>query len=337
MQMQEKYGTPWEVIFAQMQIESQVGTTGVSVHGATNNWLGITGSGDAGSWTSSSGRKWAKFSSVGASIEAWAGPKVLRNGYYDDAFPQLNPNNYNLEAFLKIMISHYAPNSDGNNEAQYVKNILSIINGPIAAVRAEKNWPSSAELAKQKNIQVGGQMPIGGSIADGDFDDTVVANCVDPTGGNGDINATALALSWPDRSHDSDSPKPEYASALVSTGVSNLGDSCSKIGKSCDAFVATVMRHSGADPDFYCCGAASVHSYLINSNKYIEIPNTGKESDLRPGDILSSPSHVEIYVVTANGEGRIASASHCDRTGDHGKAYSSSYDGKNFRIFRIKG
>jgi len=165
MEMQRKYGTPWEVVIAQMAVESSVGTAGIAVSGATNNWLGITGSGDAGTWYSSSGRAWAKFSSVEASIEAWAGRKVLRNGYYNDAFRYLDPNSYNLHAFLKVMISHYAPGSDGNDEEGYVAKVERFINGSIRVVREERGWLSSAELAAKENIAIGGQYPLGTSIA----------------------------------------------------------------------------------------------------------------------------------------------------------------------------
>ena len=194
MEAQRKYGVPWEVVIAQMAVESSVGTAGIAVAGATNNWLGITGSGDAGTWYNSKGRAWAKFSSVEASIDAWAGRKVLRNGYYDDAFQYLDPNNYNLHAFLKVMISHYAPSSDGNNESAYVSNVEKFINGSIRAVREEKGWLSSAELAAKENISIGGQYPIGSSVGSGsgsssvvDMDDGLIepSRCLDENeGGN---------------------------------------------------------------------------------------------------------------------------------------------------------
>jgi uncharacterized FlgJ-related protein len=164
MDMQREYGTPWEVVLAQMQKESSTGTAGIAVSGATNNWLGITGEGNAGSWTSGNGRKWAKYSDVGSSIKDWAGPRVLRSGPYNNAFSYLDPNNYNLDAFLTDMLSHYAPNSDGNNESSYKQDLLSFINGPIASVRTENGWLSSSELAKNENIAIGGRNPIGNSV-----------------------------------------------------------------------------------------------------------------------------------------------------------------------------
>lgn len=159
-------------------------------------------------------------------------------------------------------------------------------------------------------------------------------NCTSAEEGNGDVNATALAFSWPDRSHSIDDPKAAYRSALSVVGLSTYSDQYVQIGASCDAFVATVLRYSGADPNVVCCGAANMLSYFIShSDLYEEVPNIGNQSNLQPGDIRAKPSHVEIYVVTESGAGRIASASHGDRTADHGIGY---YYDSSFRIFRLK-
>ena len=67
---------------------------------------------------------------------------------------------------------------------------------------------------------------------------------------------------------------------------------------------------------------------------YQEIPNTGNSSNLQGGDIRVSNSHVEMYVVDENGNGKIASASHGDRTADHASNY---YANSSFRVFRYIG
>jgi hypothetical protein len=337
MEVQREYGVPWEVVIAQMQKESGVGVAGIAVNGADNNWLGITGTGDAGSYISPSGRRWARYTSVEASIRDWAGPRVLRSRFYVAAFPYLDPANYNLEAFLRVMISSYAPASDGNNEVAYVASVLSFINGPIREAREEMGWPSSAQLAIQENIPVGGRHPMGTDLRESH--DTNTRRSFDVCIGNGDVNRTAILLSWPDRSQPKENPKPEYFTALNQpNGVATLrqGDRCSIAGHSCDAFVATVMRFSGADPDFPCCGAANQLRYLSNNvtgpnAKYQEIPNIGSTANMLPGDIRSHPGHIEIYVVLEDGTSRIASASHCSRTGDHGINY---YPDSRYRIFR---
>lgn len=149
------------------------------------------------------------------------------------------------------------------------------------------------------------------------------------------INDIALRLSWPDRKHHKNDPNPAYRQALALTGVNKLGDRCSKAGHSCDAFVATVLRYSGSDKNIPCCGAARMLNYFRSHPElYQRIPNIGNTSNLMPGDIRSKPSHVEI-IVRAPGESRfrIASASHCERTGDHGAFF---YPDSRYQIFRRK-
>jgi cell wall-associated NlpC family hydrolase len=162
-------------------------------------------------------------------------------------------------------------------------------------------------------------------------------------GGNGSIVDTAKALSWTKAvsdgatDHTVKQNKSEYDTALKQTGVYKLGDSCSKAGISCDAFLATVMRYSGVDPDFPCCGADAQGAYLqSHTEKYEEMSKDVKSTDeLKPGYILwrsaqdGHPGHVKIYI----GDGKEAAASHCDRTGEQGDLALS--DGV-YHAFRVK-
>ena len=162
-------------------------------------------------------------------------------------------------------------------------------------------------------------------------------NCIcdgSSIGGNMDINQTAIDLAWPERGHGL-TPTTAYRNALHATGIDSpsIGDSCSQAGNSCDAFVATVFRYSGVDPDFKCCGVSNsgaTGQYVRNSGKFIEVPNTPES--LKPGDIRLSSGHIEIYV-EVNGVGKIASASHCERTGEIGNFYT----GSEFKAYRWKG
>ena len=186
MQAQKDYGTPWEMVFAQMQKESSVGTRGIATEGATNNWLGITGSGDAGTWTSPKGRKWAKFSSVDQSIIAWAGPKVLRSsrGYYNSTFKYLSLSNYDLNGFIRAVIAIYAPKEDGNDPVTYANQVIGFINGPIKEVREELGLPSSEEWARENNIDAANMTGASsGDNSEGGGSEEPVIEC--PTEGNG--------------------------------------------------------------------------------------------------------------------------------------------------------
>lgn len=153
--------------------------------------------------------------------------------------------------------------------------------------------------------------------------------------GNGDIAATAKRLSWPERGHNM-IPNSEYKAALAQTGVNKLGDACSKAGNSCDAFLATVLRLSGVDKEFPCCGADMQGAYMQkNSDKYEVVQGVftrGREKEalnmLKPGDLMWRTGHVKIYL----GDGKEAGASHCARTAEQsGLVFDGSYV-----VFRAK-
>ena len=152
--------------------------------------------------------------------------------------------------------------------------------------------------------------------------------------GNMNINKTALDLAWPTyRQHSLYDPRPSYKKALAAVGLNHYGEKWVNIGASCDAFVATVLRYSGVDKDFPCCGAANQMNYLASHpDKYQRIPNTGSTSNLQPGDIRVHSGHIEIIVKRQDGSFGIAAASHADRTADVNSFYSNT----SAQIYRRK-
>lgn len=341
MEMQREYGVPWEVVFAQMQHESGVGTAGIA-KSATNNWLGITKSGDAGSWTSSSGRQWAVFSSVEASIKAWAGSRVLRNGYYDAAFPYLNPSNYNLKGFLTEMIHHYAPASDGNDEGNYVSTVLALIDGPIAAVREKLGWKSSEELAKSENIQPGGNNPIGSSVpTDTSLNTTNSKNssviCNDDGEEVTNYNGSSIAevgkkLAWGDEQHY-DEVNSAFAEAAKELGLNPT----LSWSQDCGHFASVVIRSTGIDPSFPITGSGNMKSYLESSSSWTQIENLGNTSNLQSGDVFVVDGHIMIYT-GGTGKYNAVSASQGDYTGKISSIYfTHKKSGQQFSIFRHNG
>ncbi|MBQ6375540.1 glucosaminidase domain-containing protein [Candidatus Saccharibacteria bacterium] len=175
MDLQREWGTPWEVVFAQMEMESNTGTNLNSIAGrvAANgyfNWLGITGSG--GSYSEGippyqgTDREWAQFPTVENMIKAWAGSYIARNGYYNKAFSNLDPASYDLRGFLNDFIMVYAPPKE-NDTSRYITSVISFIEGPIKTAREEMGWPSSEELAVRENIPVGGRHPLGSDTSSG--------------------------------------------------------------------------------------------------------------------------------------------------------------------------
>lgn len=317
-QLSIAYGIPWETVMAQGIVESVAGTSNFAVQ--RNNFFGI-----------------GAFDNNPNNAYSYATPTEGWRGYYENIRKTSVYREHGV--FQGATITDPYTYLRAIKEAGYATDPIYIeTNSKIIAAIEErarqKGWKSSAELAQEHpEMLENAAKNAGGNGSDSEAPQlTSNTTCV-TGGGNGDINQTALELSWPERGHDPwNDPKPEYAAALVETGVNKLGDSCSMNGNSCDAFVATVLRYSGVDPDAPCCGAARLLEYFrSHPEKYTEIRNTGSSSDLEPGDIRSRSSHVEIFIQRDDGSYGIASASHCDRTADHGIGY---YSDTTYRIFR---
>jgi len=149
------------------------------------------------------------------------------------------------------------------------------------------------------------------------------------------IVAKIKQIAWPDRSHSLYDPKPEYRSALAAVGLSTYPDQYAKIGASCDSFVATVLRSTGLDTKYQCCGAGNQMNYLrAHPEKYQRIANNLNTSNLLPGDIFVSSQHTLLYI----GNGQEASASYSQRTASYG--YSISFKDSQatpYEIYRYIG
>ncbi len=342
-----EFGIPWEDVLAQGINESASGTSNFAKN--RNNFFGI------GAYTNNPDHAYyyatARDGFIGMFqnfITTTAVPSYIDQGAFNANGPHGNsvtdPNAF-LLSIAKTYTGEY-----------YIELIAPLISG-IQKLSEKEGWESSAQLATShpemlsnaETIRTTKKTPYksygNGTSTNpyryeykGESNSSLPSDVCGTKGGNGDINSTAIALSWPEEqtgSWQNQPVVPEYAKALKEVGLSSgVGDACSQAGASCDAFVATVMRYSGVDKDFYCCGAAAVLNYLkSNPDKYEEIPNKGNTSNLQPGDIRSRSGHVELIVKLDNGEFRIASASHCDRQSDHAGGF---YANSEYKIFRHK-
>ena len=321
-----EYGIPWETVIAQGILESASGTSHYAR--TRNNFFGI-----------------GAFDSNPDNAHSYATPEEGWRGYYENIRVTATYRNHGAfnypgdpYGYLNaIKAAGYA------TDPNYVAKVSSII-AAIENRAKEKGWSSSAELlaahpematnAAANGSGTGSPAAVAAAAAAVICDDGSGDGSATP--GNGNVNSTALTLSWPEFGHDPwNDPKPEYRAALAATGVNRLGDACSMNGNSCDAFVATVLRYSGVDPNAACCGTTNMlNHFLAHPEIYQEIPNTGSTANLQGGDIRVNHQHIELYVTLPSGEGRIASASHCDRTADHAGNF---YVDMSYRIFRVKG
>ena len=302
----QEYGIPWEAVMAQGIIESASGTSRFAVE--RNNFFGL-----------------GAVDSNPNNAYSYSSPSAGWRGYFE--FIKNNPRYAAAGAFNHA--------NDPLGYIQAIKN-AGYATDPNYVAKVGQYIKAIQDRADEKGWVTSGSSDYATGITSYVGTDT----CTSATQGNGDINATALALSWPDRSHAPDDPKSEYVAALAATGVNRLGDQYSMTGRSCDAFVATVLRYSGADPNVPCCGVTRMLSYFsTHSDLYEEVPNTGSTANLQPGDIRIDNEHVEI-VVQVGGTYKIASASHPahdgsdnGRTADH---YNNYYVKSSYRIFRKK-
>lgn len=298
-QLGAEYGIPWEAVVAQGIIESASGTSRFARE--RNNFFGI-GAVDSNPDNAHS------FSSA---TDGWRGYFEFINN--NSRYRNHGAFNFPGDPYRYIQAIKDAGYATASNYVEAVSKIIKAIQNRVT----EKGWKSSAELSH--------------SSSSGGFMSNICASDVE---GNGNLNATALALSWDDRSHALNDPNSAYKQALAAVGLDTYGDKYVQMGASCDAFVATVLRYSGIDRNVPCCGTSVMLNYFASHpEKYVEIPNTGNQSNLQGGDIRIKNGHVEMYVTDQNGNGRIASASHGDRTADHGIGF---YADSEYRIFRVR-
>ena len=157
------------------------------------------------------------------------------------------------------------------------------------------------------------------------------------------IADTAILLSWDGHGHDKSDPKPEYVDAMKEVGayISPCnGSGCAPIGASCDQFVGTVMRYSGADADFPIFGPGVQEAYMQSHPEKYEQVAASDVSDLLPGDIFVTTEngrHIYLYVGEIDGTPSQASASFNDRTGEHfgGVYFSDGGTGSGTRHYNV--
>lgn len=137
-------------------------------------------------------------------------------------------------------------------------------------------------------------------------------------GGNMDIVKTALELAWaPNQSHGIKEAKPEYTAALEKVKLSTFPEPVGS-GVSCDAYVATVMRYSGLDPNYHCCFANTQAKYMRDHPELYKelgvVTDTGDTSKLVPGAILWRDGHIKFYIGDTANKVLSADASYNQRT-----------------------
>lgn len=165
------------------------------------------------------------------------------------------------------------------------------------------------------------------------------SDCTGTAGGvvAGNIVKTAIALSWPNTPHDPPlTPTDAYAAAIKQYNPDGLS---SANGADCGAFVATVMRASGVDPNYPAKVTGNQLAYAKqHPEKYDVLPAISSTSDMQPGDILITSEHTFIFVGNQGlpyGNDQ-ASASQGERMPALGKSTLTDTNGTYYSRIRLK-
>ena len=164
-------------------------------------------------------------------------------------------------------------------------------------------------------------------------------SCSNPIGTSGNlITDTALQLAWPENERAEAYKKnmnTAYENAIKTYKLTGHATN----GASCDVFVAAVMRSSGLDPDFACCGVSTkvkdrkTYNYVKqHPDKYAPIQYSSY-NDLQNGDIMLSEGHIAIYYKAPDGVSKFIHASNEIRTG----LVTGSYGEGKFMAYRFVG
>jgi hypothetical protein len=281
---------------------------------------------------------------LGWGIVQWTPARKMVNPSRDDGVEdeQIGSLGYQLEFLLKQLrgqgpLSEKAA-GDAIKAAKSVEQAAYEFGDKFERFYGHEN-PSSPTYAQRKaNARhvletFGGSAPSGGTDSAGDS--TGGGGC---GAGSGNIAEVAKGLAWPDQGHDgvaASLAKKEYVAAMDKY---NDGSSGEDPYSDCGRFVATVMRMSGADPNYPKVGTDVQRSYLESSGKYDWWHGT-PPGGMKPGDILNGPGHTYLYVGPWGKDGKgfnAASASLHDHVPEAGYLYDVGGGSGNFTVYRLK-
>lgn len=161
------------------------------------------------------------------------------------------------------------------------------------------------------------------------------ANCKGadrPAGATGNkIADTALSLAWPNKGqHDGTAKSNARESYQVAMPKYNLQEGIDE-WTDCGVFTATVIRASGADPNYPGRGTAGAQHPYVRGNTTFQSFIPTDTSELAPGDVAVLDGHTYIYTGPYKGDdGKdydIAQASLHDHPPDAGTVYLSDNRG----------
>lgn len=162
----------------------------------------------------------------------------------------------------------------------------------------------------------------GGSISSS----SLSSNCIGSGGVGGNLNTSniaelAISVSYPTRSVAKGTcvglvdcgqafATDAYKQAKIIAEKASSADPIKGLLASCDRFVATILRATGADKNFPWGATEAQLAHMQSSPNWKQVSCQQRQ----PGDVLWRDGHVMMYVGMVNGKDSIASASISERT-----------------------
>lgn len=270
MNLQITYGVPWEFILGQTGPESTVGTAGVAkteLADGKYNWMGLScftlpcpsyyGDHNMGDYPrpANEGAWYEAYDSLELMFKSYASGDWARNGNYDAALKYTDKNNYDLTNYAVEAFSVYVTGQPGQftKDHWYVQTTFEYIEKAIRPVAEELGWPTSAELQKQENIEIGGKFPLGTDKSK-IYDDSVSCSSTNTTSNTGSSSSSSSA------SATSNTGNSGSGTEISGSDITWIGDSYSVGARSIieDKFSGIEFGGSVNDDNSYIQGCRNV-------------------------------------------------------------------------------
>ena len=265
--------------------------------------------------------------------------------YFESSSNWEKVSNYDGQGYEKLMPGDVLYESEGSHVFMYVGD------GYVAEAGNYDTFTVAPVLHKWTNYYDLGQghaffnngkvayrlkVPAASSKASGNDKGTSTNN----SSSNNIIADTAIKFAWPEGEDDTRAPNAAYSAALSQYNIASMSpDHNWQIGKSCNAYVQTVMLATGIDNNFKA-GFDVFLDYVGSNPDYTEV----KLEEAQSGDIrilynqlssfTSGGGHIEIVVADSAGNLKIASASSGERYGGISGYYEKSSNYSTIRVFR---
>lgn len=315
------YGIPWVAIVVQGRYEDS-GKNGFERMCGKNNFWGIM------CYNGRGPGEGANLENLGEAFTLYG--KTVHNGRYEEALKQTDP----YEFIEKLGKGGWRVSNDGyvGYDADYLADLKKSIDALQAYIDSPEGQAVVAEFGAAQCGDTGQGFDECGNLTD---DTNAVGNLTAFIKKVLELAQSKSGLGTPTNAYLEAVKKPYYHGGCG--------------GQDCGGFVTTLMKESGWDPDYNSKNGNTVSQieYLEDSDKWKDVTSSIKSNDdAKPGDVIichhgirghycPGRGHTLVFVGEIDGfEGKMASASLCDRWPEAEAGDISRYTSAGFHVYR---